>query len=284
MVSPARRRAAVVYLVRRHGISERRACRLLGQHRSTQRYRALVPLEEAALVRAMNARAAAHPRWGYRAVWTLLREDGWRVNRKRIERLWRLEGHRLPPRRQKRSGKRAQGKAENSSRNRPALAVNHTWSYDFLSATTRRSGPIRILNVVDEFSRRSLGSCVSRSIGAAAVIRHLTKLFQTHGAPQAIRSDNGREFIATSVVSWLATYGVQAVFIEKASPQQNPFVERFNGTMRRDLLDVEEFDSVLEARVLVDAWNLEYNTQRPHRGLGFMTPLAFARSHNVAAR
>jgi transposase InsO family protein len=282
MVSPARRRAAAVYLVRRHGISERRACALVGQHRSTQRYRALVPLEEATLVRAMNARAAAHPRWGYRAVWTLLRQEGWAVNRKRIERLWRLEGHRLPPR--QKSGKRAQGSGENSSLNRPALSVNHIWSYDFVSAHTRRSGPIRILNVVDEFSRRSLGSCVSRSIGAQAVIRHLSKLFGTHGRPAAIRSDNGREFIATSVVSWLADHGVVAAFIEKASPQQNPFVERFNGTMRRDLLDIEEFDSVLEARVLVDAWNLEYNTQRPHRGLGFTTPLAFARSHNVAAK
>jgi putative transposase len=147
------------------------------------------------------------------------------------------------------------------------VAVNHTWSYDFISADTRRSGPIRILGVVDEFSRRSLGSCVSRSIGAAAVVRHLTKLFDTHGRPAAMRSDNGREFIASSVVSWLAEEGVAAVFIEKASPQQNPFVERFNGTMRGDLLDVEEFDSVLEARVLVEAWNIEYNTQRPHRGL-----------------
>jgi hypothetical protein len=168
MVSPARRRAAAEYLVRRHGISERRACALVGQHRSTQRYRPLVPLEEATLVRAMNAHAARHPRWGYRAVWTLLRQTGWAVNRKRIERLWRLEGHRLPPR--QKSGKRAQGSGENSSRNRPALAVNHTWSYDFVSAHTRRSGPIRILNVVDEFSRRSLGSRVSRSIGAAAVV------------------------------------------------------------------------------------------------------------------
>lgn len=282
MVSPARRRAAVLYLVRRHGISERRAWALVGQHRSTQGYRALVPLEEAALVHAMNATAARHPRWGYRAVWTLLREQGWRVNRKRIERLWRLEGHRLPQRR--RSGKRALGSAENSSWSRPATAVNHIWSYDFVSAATRRSGPIRILNVVDEFTRRSLGSHVSRSIGAQAVIRHLTKLFATHGYPQIIRSDNGREFIAQSVVSYLADHGVEAVFIEKASPQQNPFVERFNGTMRRDLLDVEEFDSVLEARVLVDAWNQEYNTQRPHRGLGFMTPLAFARAHTVAAK
>ena len=282
MVSPARRRAAVLYLVRRHGISERRACVLLGQHRSTQRYRALVPLEEAALVRAMNAQAARHPRWGYRAIWTLLREQGWKCNRKRIERLWRLEGHRLPKR--ARHGKRAQGSAANSAWSRPATAVNHIWSYDFLSAATRRSGPIRILNVVDEFTRRSLGSYVSRSIGAAAVIRHLTKLFAAHGRPQEIRSDNGREFIAASVVGWLADHGVQAVFIEKASPQQNPFVERFNGTMRRDLLDVEEFDSLLEARVLIDAWNREYNTERPHRGLGFMTPLAFATKHNAAAR
>jgi transposase InsO family protein len=283
MVSPARRRAAVAYLVRRHRVSERRACRLLGQHRSTQRYRPLVAFEEAALVRAMNAHAAKHPRWGYRAVWTLLRAQGWHVNRKRIERLWHLEGHRLPPARAKRSGKRAQGSGENSSRNRPALSVNHIWSYDFVSARTRRSGPIRILNVVDEFSRRSLGSCVSRSIGATAVIRHLTKLFDTHGRPQAIRSDNGREFIATSVVSYLAERDVEPVFIEKASPQQNPFVERFNGTMRRDLLNVEEFESILEARVLVDAWNQEYNTKRPHRGLSFITPLAFARQHNVGA-
>jgi len=282
MVSPARRRAAVQYLIRRHRISERRACALLGQHRSTQRYRPLVPLEEAALVRAMNACAALHPRWGYRAVWTLLRQQGWTVNRKRIERLWRLEGHRLPARRT--SGKRAQGSGANSSYSRPATAVNHIWSYDFVSARTRRSGPIRILNVVDEFTRRSLGSCVSRSIGAQAVISHLAKLFERHGRPQAIRSDNGREFIAQSVVSWLSDHGVEAVFIQKASPQQNPFVERFNGTMRRDLLDVEEFDSLLEARVLVDAWNLEYNTERPHRGLRFMTPLAFAQSHNVAAK
>ena len=230
----------------------------------------------------MNARAAAHPRWGYRAVWTLLRQEGWAVNRKRIERLWRLEGHRLPPRR--RSGKRAQGSGENSSRSRPALAVNHIWSYDFLSARTRRSGPIRILNVVDEFSRRSLGSRVSRSIGAAAVIAHLTKLFQTHGHPVAIRSDNGREFIAQSVVSWLADHGVAAVFIEKASPQQNPFVERFNGTMRDELLNGEEFDSLLEARVLINAWVDEYNTLRPHRGLAMMTPQQFAAGSRVGSK
>jgi putative transposase len=161
--------------------------------------------------------------------------------------------------------------------------VNHTWSYDFLSATTRRAGPIRILNVVDEFSRRSLGSHVSRSIGAdrdRAPHETVPDRRTPTGDPLGQRPRVHRR----SVVSWLADHGVAAVFIEKASPQQNPFVERFNGTMRRDLLDVEEFDSVLEARKLVDAWNLEYNTERPHRGLGFMTPLAFARAHTVTAR
>lgn len=140
---------------------------------------------------------------------------------------------------------------------------------------------MRILNVVDEFTRVSLGSHVSRSIGAEAVVRHRTSLFATHGKPTAIRSDNGREFIATTVVEWLADQGVEAVFIEKASPRQNPYVGRFNGTMRRDLINVEEFDTITEARVLVDSWNEEYNTRRPHQGLGMMTPLAFALSQNV---
>jgi putative transposase len=273
-----------VYLVRRHKISERRACRLVGQHRSTQRYAAIVPNEELKLVRAMNRLALAHPRWGYPSICRLLRNDGWVVNPKRIERLWRLEGHRLPPSKRPGGGKKAQGTGENSSRNRPALAANHIWSYDFVSARIHRGGPIRILNVVDEYTRVSLGSRVSRSIGARAVVEHLTTLFESHGRPSAIRSDNGREFIAGTVVDWLADHGVEAVFIEKASPQQNPYVERFNGTMRRDLLNVEEFGTLTEARVLVDAWNDEYNTQRPHRGLGMMTPLAFALSKNEGAK
>jgi putative transposase len=280
-VSPARRRDAVAYLVRRHKISQRRACKLVAQHRSTQRYSPVVPTEEAKLLLAMNALAAAHPRWGYRSICTLLRNQGWVVNRKRIERLWRLEGHRLPPSRLKQSGKRAQGAAENSYQNRPAEAANHIWSYDFVSARIHRGGRIRILNVVDEFTRVSLGSHVAHSIGVGAVIKHLTTLFTNHGTPSAIRSDNGREFIAATVVEWLAERGVEAVFIEKASPQQNPYVERFNGTMRRDLLNVEEFATLTEARVLVDAWNEEYNQARPHRGLGMMTPLAYAMSKNA---
>ncbi len=278
MVSPARRRDAVQYLVRRHKVSERRACKLVGQNRSTQRYVSAPPEYELRLVKEMNRVAAAHPRWGYRTVWSLLRADGWAVNRKRIERLWRLEGHRVPPRRSKNSGKKASGTAEKSIWNLPASEANHVWSYDFMSGHTRDGRPIRILNVVDEYTRVALGVRVARSIGARDVATELRRLFELHGKPQVLRSDNGREFIADSLGQWLAEQGIKTAFIAKGSPQQNAFVERFNGTMRNEVLNGEEFDSVLEARVVINEWLITYNTVRPHRGLGMMTPAAFAAS------
>lgn len=280
MVSPARRRDAARYLQRRHEVSERRACRVIDQHRSTQRYRRLEPEYELRLVAAMNELAAAHPRYGYRRICALLRTDGWRVNRKRIERLWRLEGHRVPPRRSQASGKKATGTAENAIWNLPAARPNEIWSYDFMSGRTRDGASLRILNVVDEYTRVCVGCRVARSIGAADVVQQLEQLFAAHGRPRVLRSDNGREFIATSLGEWLAAQGVQTAFIEKGSPQQNAFVERFNGTMRDELLNGEEFDSLLEARVLINAWVEQYNTQRPHRGLRMLTPAAFAASCN----
>jgi putative transposase len=152
------------------------------------------------------------------------------------------------------------------------------WSYDFMSSRTRDGAPIRILNVVDEYTRVALASRVARSIGARDVINELGRLFDQHGKPQVLRSDNGREFIADSLRAWLDLQGVKAAFIEKGSPQQNAFVERFNGTMRDEVLNGEEFDSVLEARVVLGNWLIEYNTLRPHRGLGMLTPAAFAAS------
>jgi putative transposase len=278
MVSPARRRDAARYLQRRHRVSERRACRLVEQHRSTQRYRALPAEFELRLVARMNELAAAHPRWGYRTVWQLLRSEGWQINRKRVERLWRLEGHRVPPRRSQGSGKRAQGSAEKAIWRLPATRPNHVWSYDFMSARSSDGGAIRILNVVDEYTRVALGSRVARSIGARDVVSELERLFAAHGKPELLRSDNGREFIADSLGEWLASQGVKTAFIEKGSPQQNAFVERFNGTMRDEVLNGEEFDSVLEARVVIADWLVTYNTLRPHRGLGMLTPAAFAAS------
>ena len=277
-MSPARRRAAVGFLVKRRRASERRACRVVGQHRSTQRYQRVPAEYELRLVARMNELAAEHPRWGYRRVWALLREEGWRINRKRIERLWRLEGHRVPPRRSKASGKKALGAAEQAIWNLPATAPNHVWSYDFMATHTRDGSPIRILNVVDEYTRVALGCRVARSIGSRDVIAELEELFDKHGRPGVLRSDNGREFIAETLTSWLAEHGVKTAFIEKGSPQQNAFVERFNGTMRDELLNGEEFDNLLEARVVIQSWLLEYNTLRPHRGLGMLTPAAYAAS------
>lgn len=277
-MSPARRRDAVRFLVKRRRVSERRACQVVGQHRSTQRYERVAAEYELRLVERMNELAARHPRYGYRRIWALLRSEGWRVNRKRIERLWRLEGHRVPPRRSQASGKKAQGTAENATWNRPATGPNHIWSYDFMSGRTRDGGSLRILNVVDEYTRLALGCRVDRSIGAGNVVEELERLFDAHGRPRVLRSDNGREFIAASLLDWLAERGVQTAFIEKGSPQQNPFVERFNGSMRDELLNGEEFDSLTEARVVIAAWVEQYNTLRPHRGLGMMTPSAFAAS------
>jgi putative transposase len=232
----------------------------------------------------MNELAARHPRYGYRRIWALLRGEGWRVNRKRIERLWRLEGHRVPPRRAQSSGLRAQGTAENAIWNLPAAAPNHVWSYDFMSSRTRAGAPIRSLNVVDEYTRLAVGCRVARSIGARDLLAELERLFDQHGRPQVLRSDNGREFIAASLGVWLAEQGVRTAFIEKGSPQQNPFVERFNGSMRDEFLNGEEFESLLEARVVIGNWIIEYNTLRPHHGLGMMTPSQFAKAWKAGSK
>lgn len=283
-MSPARRRDAVAHLVRRYKVSERRACRVVGQHRSTQRYAPIPDDFEARLVKEMNRLAELHPRWGYRQIHGLLVEAGWAVNRKRVERLWRLEGLRVPPSKSKSSGKKAGGGAENAIWNRPALYPDHIWTFDFMTDHTADGMPLRILNIVDEFTRRCVESYVARNIGARRVQQVLEKVFASHGKPTYIRSDNGREFIADELRQWLAGQGVTSAFIEKGSPQQNALGERFNGTMRRELLNAEEFDSVLEARVVIAGWVEEYNTVRPHRGLGGKTPAKFtAEARKVAA-
>jgi putative transposase len=277
MVSPARRRDAVAYLVRRHRVSQRRACRLVGQHRSTQRYAGVPGDFELRLVKEMNELAVEYPRYGYRRVHALLVDRGWAINRKRVERLWRLEGHRVPPRRMSRPGAKAGGGAENSAWNLPALRPGHVWSYDFLGARTHNGGPLRVLNIVDEFTRECKAAHVARRIGARDVRRVLDELFAHQPRPAIIRSDNGREFIAEAVTGFLAESGVLAAFIEKGSPQQNCYVERFNGSMRDELLNGEEFHSVLEARVVIGEWVELYNNVRPHRGLGMKTPAQFAK-------
>ena len=279
-MSPSRRRAAVTYLVRRHPVSERRVCRLLEQHRSTQRYLPRPPDLELQLVKRMNELAANHPRWGYRTICTLLREEGFQVNRKRVHRLWRLEGHQVP-RWRGTQGKRAQGDVSNAIWNLRAARPNQIWSYDFLMTRTDDGLPVRILNVVDEFTRVAVACRVARSLGTRDVVAALEAAFRLHGKPALLRSDNGREFISATLAEWLFEQGVKQAFIEKGSPQQNPFVERFNRTMRNEVLNGEHFHSVLEARVVLQRWIEEYNSLRPHRGLDMKTPLAFLAGSKV---
>ena len=158
----------------------------------------------------------------------------------------------------------------------PSLAPGHVWSYDFVALRTVDGAPLRVLNVVDEFTRECVGVHVARSIGTREVRRFLEQLFARRGRPEIIRSDNGREFSSAELVAWLTDQGVSAAFIAKASPQQNCYVERFNGTMRDQLLNGEEFHSVLEARVVIGEWVELYNTVRPHRALKMRTPERFA--------
>jgi transposase InsO family protein len=255
----------------------------IGQHRSTQRYVVAPPEFELRLVRRMNELAERHPRYGYRRVWALLRQEGFEVNHKRVRRLWVAEGHRVPPAKRA-SGSKGRGTKAGAAWNLPAGAPNDIWSYDFVEAKTASGGQIRVLNVVDEYTRRALGCHVARSIGSRDVAEALEQLFARHGKPKLLRSDNGREFIADSLGQWLAGHGVKPVFIEYGSPWQNPFVERFNRTMRDEVLNGESFHNVLEARVVLTHWLEEYNTLRPHRGLGLKTPQAFYESSRGGRR
>lgn len=223
----------------------------------------------------MTKVSEAHPRYGYRRVHALLVADGWSVNVKRVERLWRLNGLRVPPRRGP-TGQKALGGDGNSAWALPAARPMHVWSYDFVSVRTVRGAPIRVLNIVDEYTKVAYPPLVARSIGAADVIAHLKATFELFGVPAMVRSDNGREFIAESVQAFLAGAGSAAVFVAKASPQQNCYIERFNGSMRDELLHGEAFDSLLEAQVVIPAWVNQYNNDRPHRSLKMLTPTAFA--------
>ncbi len=264
-------------LIKKYKVSERRACRLAGQNRSTNRYRPQVVDFEAKLVDRLHVLAQAHPKWGYRMIHGLLVAEGWGVNKKRVERLWRREGLQVPPRKRKNAGQKARGDDSNSTRRLPATYRNHIWSYDFIARRTSDGGPVRVLNLIDEFTRKALGSHVARRIGAKGVRAHLERMFALHGKPAFLRADNGREFIAASLVEWLEDQGVKVVFIAKASPWQNGINERFNGTMERELFGHEVYHSILEIQYVVDAWTEKYNTMRVHRALAGQTPAAYAK-------
>ena len=250
-------------------VSERRACRVLGQVRSTQRRWRSPPDDEAKLLRRMVELATEYGRYGYRRVTAMLREEGFRVNHKRVERLWRREGLKVPAKQPKR--RRLWLTDGSCVRIRPG-SRNHVWSYDFVFTRTSDGRPLRLLTVLDEFTRECLAIDVARRITSDDVLGRLAQLFVLRGAPQYIRSDNGPEFTAQALRTWLERVGVQTLYIEPGSPWENGYIESFNGRLRDELLNGEVFDTVLEAQVLCDQWRWHYNAVRPHSSLGYRPP------------
>jgi putative transposase len=253
----------------RLGASERRACRVSGQHRSVQRHAARPRPDEEALTAEIVALAGAYGRYGYRRITALLRRAGWRVNAKRVERIWRREGLKVP-RKQPRRG-RLWPNDGSCVRPRPERP-NHVWAYDFVRDRTRDGRVLRMLVVVDEFSRECLAIRVGRRLTSDDVLTVLAELFVTRGVPEHLRSDHGPEFAAGAVRGWLARLGVGTPSIGPGSPWEDGFVESLNGKLRDELLDRENFHSLREAQVPIEAWRRHRNTVRPHSALGYRPP------------
>ena len=256
-------------------VSERLACRVLGQHRSTQRKAPKGRADDAALTADIVALATQYGRYGYRRIAALLRAAGWAVNVKRVERIWRLEGLKVPGKQPKKG--RLWLNDGSCVRLRPERP-NHVWSYDFVEDRTHNGRKFRMLNVIDEFTRECLAIRIDRKLKSTDVIDVLSDLFILRGVPGHVRSDNGPEFIAKAVREWIAAVGARTAFIEPGSPWENGYCESFNSKLRDELLNGEMFYSLAEARIVIESWRQHYNTQRPHSSLGYKPPAPAALS------
>jgi transposase InsO family protein len=263
----------VTYLRDRLGYSSWRICRAIGQAWSSQRYEKKVNQEERCLVAEMHRLSLKWPRFGYRRITALLHRDGWRVNAKRVHRLWKAEGLQIRRRARKR---RRLGNSDNACHRHRSRRKDHVWSYDFVSDRTVNGGRLRVLNVVDEFTRECLTIEVRRHFTGRDVVVVLAELFAIRSRPMYIRSDNGPEFVSKAVKQWLSSENVGTLFIEPGSPWENGYVESFNGKLRDECLNGELFLSLAEARYVVDRWRMDYNHHRPHSRLNWTTPAAFA--------
>jgi transposase InsO family protein len=259
----------VDHVVDHLSVSERRACRVLGQSRATQRHAPVERDDEEPLTRRIVHLASVYGRFGYRRIAGMLDREGWRVNHKRVERIWRREGLRVPKRQPKRG--RLWLNDGSCVRLRPERR-DHVWAYDFVVARTHDGRAFRMLTLVDEHTRECLAIDVARRLNSDDVLERLSWLMATRGVPDHIRSDNGPEFTARVVRTWLGRVGVKTLFIEPGSPWENGYVESFNGKLRDELLDREIFYTLREAKVLIERWRVHYNTARPHSSLGYRPP------------
>ncbi len=250
-------------------VSERFACKVLGQHRSTQRKKPQGRPDEEALTSDIIRLASRYGRYGYRRITAMLRSEGWTVNAKRVERIWRREGLKVPQKQPKKG--RLWLNDGSCIRLRPEHP-NHVWSYDFVEGRTHDGRRFRMLNIIDEFTRECLAIRIDRKLNSTDVIDALSDLFILRGVPGHVRSDNGPEFIAKAVREWIVAVGAKTAFIEPGSPWENGYCESFNSKLRDELLDGEIFYSLAEAKIIIEAWRRYYNTERPHSSLGYKPP------------
>lgn len=262
-------------------VSQRRACRVLGQPRSTQRYQVRRRADEGRLVARMLDLVRQRPRFGYRRIGALLVQEGWRVNRKRIYRLWRQEGLKVPRKQRRR---RHLGTSVNACHRRRAEHKDHVWTWDFIFDRTASGTMLKWLSIVDEYTRECLALKVDRRITSEDVIDTLAELFAMRGVPRHLRSDNGPEFIAEAIQHWTRQLDLEPLYIQPGAPWENGYVESFHGKLRDELLAREVFDNVRDARQLAAAWREDYNHRRPHSALGYRTPAAFAAACDAPPR
>lgn len=264
-------------------MSERRACDILGQHRSTQRYKCTRVDADAALAAALREISAKHRAWGYKLAHRYLRRKGWVVNRKRVLRVWQLEG--LAAQRPRKKRPKLPGDAKNSIWSFPAERPNHVWAIDFKSERLADGRPYRVLNVLDEYTRRSVDTLVDFSITSKKLQDFLQGLFRAHGRPANLRTDNGPEFVTPDLEKWATAHSITLRPVDVASPEQNGLVETFHRTLEREILGLEHFPSILEARTVINNWRVKiYNSDRPHSSLQDLTPNEFLQACRRASR
>jgi transposase InsO family protein len=253
----------------KYDLSERQACRLVGQPRGTQRYSVIVRADEDALTQAIIALASQYGRYGYRRITSLLNDAGWDVGSDRVQRIWRREGLKVP--RKQRPRGRLWLNDGSCIRLRPERR-NHVWSYDFVEAQTHDGRKVRLMTLIDEFTRECLAIRVARRINSLGVLETMADVMIARGVPEHIRSDNGAEMTAKIVRSWLASVGAKTLYIAPGSPWENGYCESFNGKLRDELLNGEIFYSLKEAQVVIGQWRHHYNTVRPHSSLRYRPP------------
>lgn len=258
---------------------ERYGCRLVGISRSVVRYKLQEREGDEELRQRIRGLSRKRKRYGYRRITELIRQEGLIVNHKRIHRLWKDEGLTLPRRRPKR---RRTG--ETVEMVNKAEYKDHVWAYDFVEDRTEKGNRIRMLNILDEYTRECLAIRVERSIDSKKVKDTLNWLFLTRAVPGHIRSDNGPEFIAKDLKEWLVETGCKTIYIEPGSPWENGYIESFNGKFRDECLNMEIFRNMAEAKTVVEIWRRDYNEFRPHSSLGYMTPAEFSLRHGSSSR